>query len=54
MLDGVENHLLELFFSFFKTSDIIPLDVGDLYNCLSEGGWVARAGGSVEVSLFLG
>lgn len=37
MLNGEENHLLKLLLNLLKSTDVLPLDVGDLDNCLSEG-----------------
>jgi hypothetical protein len=35
MLNGIEDHFLEVLLDIFKTTDIIPRNIGNLYNCLS-------------------
>jgi len=49
VVDGVENHLLQLFLGFFQTTNVVPLDVGHFDNGLSQGGGVTAAhlGGKV-------
>ena len=42
---------MELFFSFFETSDVFPLDIGNFHMSLPERGRVDAAHGELEVFL---
>jgi hypothetical protein len=35
MLNRIKNHFLEVLLDIFKTTDIIPSNIGNLDNCLS-------------------
>jgi hypothetical protein len=35
MLNRIQNHFLEVLLDIFKTTDIIPRNIGNLDNCLS-------------------
>ena len=51
MLDGEQNHLLQLLLDIFQTPDILPLDVGNFDVSLSKGGRVDISHGEFEMVL---
>lgn len=51
MFDREQDHFLELFFGFFKTTDIFPLDVGYFDVSFSQRGRVDAAHSEFEVFL---
>lgn len=51
VLDRKEYHLLKLLFSIFQASNVFPLDVWNLYHCLSQRGWIHLAHRELKVIL---
>ena len=49
MLDGVLNGLLKLLLDLLESSDVLPLDVGNLDDGLSESGRVRDSESESEV-----
>ena len=49
MLDGVLHRLLELLLDLVETTDVLPLDGGDLDDGLAKGRRVGRAESKAEV-----
>lgn len=49
VLDRVLDSLLELLLHFLETTDVLPFDVGDLDNGLSESRWVGDTEGKSEI-----
>jgi hypothetical protein len=36
VLNGIQDHFLEILFDVFETTNIIPSNIGDFNDCLSE------------------
>lgn len=51
MFNREQNHLLQLFFSILKTTNILPLNIRNLDNSFSQGGWVYLSHSKFEVVL---
>lgn len=51
VLNGEKNHLLQLLFSFLQSTDVLPLNVGNLDHSLTQRSWVHLAHGELEVVL---